>query len=133
VIGAHKRAGRSDEAGPARKKDFLMHHPAPPFGVAGTILYLAAAGQHPTASSCSAQHGLGQSGGQGSAQHGLGQSRGQGSAQHGLGQSRGQGSPQHSLGGFSAQHGLVRPAGHVSGLNAAATWLEADASVFSAK
>jgi hypothetical protein len=97
-----------------------MHHPAPPFGVAGTILYLAAAGQHPTASTCSAQHGLGQSGGQGS-------------AQHGLGQSRGQGSPQHSLGGFSAQHGLVRPAGHVSGLNAAATWLEADASVFSAK
>jgi hypothetical protein len=106
-----KRTGPSDEAGPARKKDFLMHHPAPPFGVAGTILYLVAAsaatGQHPAASACSAQHGLGQSGGQGC--------------------------PQQSFAGSSAQHGSVRPAGHVSGLNAAMTWLEDDASVFSAK
>jgi hypothetical protein len=61
------------------------------------------------------------------AQQGLGQSGGQGS-QQGFGQSAGQGSPQQSFGGSSAQHGSVRPAGHDSGLNAAMTWLEPDAS-----
>jgi hypothetical protein len=89
-----------------------MHHPAAAFGAAGTILlYLVAAsaatGQHPMASTCSAQHGLGQSGGQGC--------------------------PQQSFAWPSAQHGSVRPVGQVSGATAAATWLEADSSVFLAK
>jgi len=40
-------------------------------------------------------------------------------AQHGLGQSAGQGFPQQSCGGFPSQHGSVRPIGQASALNPA--------------
>jgi len=40
-------------------------------------------------------------------------------AQHGLGQSGGQGFPQQSCGGFFSQHGSVRPIGQASALNEA--------------
>ena len=70
-----KRAGHSDDTGPAHKKDFIMYHPATMFDIAGTIPYLASAsavtGQHPV--SCfSAQQGLGQSFGQGCPQQSCG-------------------------------------------------------------